>query len=102
MKFLMVTSYITWIQSPVSFKNTVWNQQEQVLFNMILSNLILTNPLIQCLQDLTYLINEYIKSGYETILVSDTNHTMQKDQLPTQVQETPTSHKPKIKQLSTK
>ena len=43
-----------------------------------------------------------LKVAIKQSLATDANHTIQKDQLPTQVQEKPTSHKPKTKQLSTK
>ena len=44
----------------------------------------------------------YILSGYEIILITDENHTIQKDYPSTQLQENSTLQEPKIEQLSTR
>ena len=67
---------------------------------MFLTNIKHANSQIQCFWDISYFINKFITSRYEIILITDANHTIQKGQPSSLVQETLTPTKPTINQLS--
>ena len=98
-KILMITALITGPQPSVDSENTTWNWQEQVLRNMMPEKIAHANPWIQCLQDLSYFINEYILSGHEIILATDANHTIQINHPWTWIQENQFHRNPKLNNL---
>ena len=76
-KILMIRAYIMGLKTEES-ENIAWNQQKEIPKNNIPDIIKHANLKLQSPIDLSYFINKHIQSGYETMLATDTNHTIKK------------------------